>query len=436
MFKRLVTFLIPLPRALAIPTGQAFYARLDDRMEWLNQIEWPQGLKNLEALNDGTNFVAIQLSHVQKDPTLDATSFSHACVIASMLTGLNFKDLVEAVDVDLNELWSGTEFVSGTVVTATTVIEAEDEEDENGLVARAFDRCLGEIRRLEQAYLAVSGDLSYRVISRQRLFPLSLTCFYNPFVAVWENPGAFQTNLGNSLNSPFPMLDSEQMERVKSQWVRIRQHDPFTMFVSRSIDAERFLHRDGDFSEAVVSAYTSVEILLDTVWTAMAWEEIHFSDSPDLEFNTVVGWFSNRSTLDVRLTNCFRGRLLGWDTENKGNPAYWWRYGVAPLRHRIIHAGHVPTEEEAAYALMVCRDLDSYMKDLLSADNNRGRYPRTALMWLGVPGLERRGKYIGKIKRLAETNEEDNWVDGLVAFRYQLDQALGRNSPNSSIPKD
>ena len=89
-----------------------------------------------------------------------------------------------------------------------------------------------------------------------------------------------------------------------------------------------------------------------------------------------------------------------------------------------MHAGYRPSEQEAWESVGVLGDLEDYLKDLLSSDRNRNRYPRTALMYLGRPGLQRRGKYFGKIKKLDEASLDGDWTGELIDFRTWLDQQI------------
>jgi hypothetical protein len=429
MKQLLVAFFFPLERAMAIPGGGGYYTALAESADWLRTCQWPKGFHNLSDMNEGTNFVGIKLAQVQDRRPVDTSLLDVAFGVASEICGHPQEDTNTHSGPSYSDILE-YDFSTGSVAICLTAVEAPTDDDLRFLLSDAFDNCVSALRDLEKAYVAVSRDFVYRLTSRQSTSPLTPMCVYDPSLERWEDLGVFGASPRFGLQAPIESLSPEQAQSVEVQWTRIRQRDPFVRFQILSLDSERSLQLEGDYSDAVIKTYMAIEVFLDTLWIAMAWEEINYLQPSSTTIELVVGWFSRRSTLDVRLTNCFRGRLYGWDTENNRTPAYRWRYEVAPLRHRIVHAGHEATEQQAGDAIEVCSELVDYIKELIAQDRNRNLHPRTTLMLLGVAGLIRRGKFAGKVKRLVERDDEENWVAGLVSFRDQLDQVLGRVGPS------
>lgn len=422
----LVAFFIPLQRPMAIEPSERFYGTLDSNLPWLRSFEWPEELASLGRAVGDSDFVAFTFYQRLGMMTIDMRPYTRAFEMASHWTNYEYdpNDTHNVEDQAAGD--SEPNAIEETIVVAITSFEAGNTSTEAVLYS-ALEKSLAELSLLEQGYMAATRDLRYRPITRRSAFPYCVVSVWSVEEKSWSPPSLFAVNMSMGIVVSSEIISGRVVEKLKVSWIRNRQKDPWLRYIMASIDAQRALEVDGDFGQSVARAYTAAEILLDTVWTCMAWEEITYNENPDCQatVETVKSWFSIKSTLDTRLARCFHGRLIGWDTENAKTPAYWLRYGVSKLRHRVIHAGYIPTESEAQYSIGLCAELEEYMKDLLVRDVNRNRHPRTALLWMGIPGLQRRGKFKGKVKRLTEIDDEENWVDSFVAFRHQIDRELG-----------
>ena len=66
-----------------------------------------------------------------------------------------------------------------------------------------------------------------------------------------------------------------------------------------------------------------------------------------------------------------------------------WARDVVRVRNSIVHASRRATETEAVASHNACVDLERYVLHRLF--ERRNRYPRTALVFLGVPVMRERG---------------------------------------------
>jgi hypothetical protein len=410
---------------MAVSPGHGFHAVRDEKINWYHQ-RTSSGIAKLPLDIDTTrNFVAFNFAQLPGQVSIDIQAVEPAYQVALHLSGLSELDSAPQLDAPPIHQLEEERFVQ-TILIAQTVLLPSAPDDRDDSISRAFDVCLNEFQDLERAYIATTADLQYRVSSRQRLLPLCFYCLLDPLTAHWSKPSLFGLNMAEAIMPPPPSLGAPEIGHMTIRWQRMRRQDPFTVFVPISSAAARSLYIDGDFTEAVIKAYTAAEVLLDTVLVSLAWEEIEFWPDHTLSRDQVVGWFTRRSTLDTRLANCFKGRLKGWDVGNRNKLLYLWRTQVARLRHRTIHAGYRPTEQEAASCIDLGRELEEHLKDLLASDSNRSRYPRTALMYLGRPGLAKRGKYVGKLKELDESSMNLDWTGELIVFRDWLSSQLSR----------
>jgi hypothetical protein len=128
--------------------------------------------------------------------------------------------------------------------------------------------------------------------------------------------------------------------------------------------------------------------------------------------------------LQRRASQHLGGRLGGdWNTRGQG-PIGSWAQRLAPLRHRVVHSGYVPTRKEAREAVTIVASVDNHVKVRLA--DNRTRYMRTTLLAVGEPRLKREGLWEGELKRFAEqADEEPAWIPMFLAWREQLLQARG-----------
>lgn len=88
-----------------------------------------------------------------------------------------------------------------------------------------------------------------------------------------------------------------------------------------------------------------------------------------------------------------------------------------------MHGGYDPTFLEAKESIESSRRLQEHILDRVAAKRNA--FPRVALMSLAQPGLEARGMWAGKIKRMAEDTlkQEPNWFINYRKFNAELQQA-------------
>lgn len=203
-------------------------------------------------------------------------------------------------------------------------------------------------------------------------------------------------------------------EEDAAEWgVRIGLGMPAVLARERFIEARRLLHQEGEYAAAVVSAVTAVEILCDSILSALLWEECIESAEQDwkVAMADAVTQFSGGMT-PLKRASTFTQQRLGGDWTSQASPWQLFRDGAASIRNRIVHAGYEPRRQEALEAIQHAFDAQSFLLSRLAAQ--RSKFPRSIFLLVGRAGMEARGAYSGKIKHFFEevaVNEPDYAVN-------------------------
>jgi hypothetical protein len=297
-----------------------------------------------------------------------------------------------------------------TVVEAVTPIDFRRGER---AVSDAFDACLEKLEDLVRAYRNYS-HLPIHHISRERLPPFAVF-----ITRTLENPPEWAEGLSLMIlhmNNPgvtLPDLEDDELRELNTFLSAIVRNHPLVAFAERSVDADVALTLDGDYADALVQLQISAEVLLDGVLTLMLWEE---GTAPE----DAIGIFDE--SLAKRLRTHYGPRLGGdWNPQTSG-PLARWRSDISYVRGRVVHAGYRPTIDEARKAAEALAAVEDFVKGRLA--DRRMRYPRTTLLTLGRPGLERRGVWSGQIKEFAErADDEPDWLGQYAVWREAFDKA-------------
>ncbi|MFF0561696.1 hypothetical protein [Streptomyces sp. NPDC004266] len=220
---------------------------------------------------------------------------------------------------------------------------------------------------------------------------------------------------------PDAVLDEDQMTRLNAHLHRFWDGSPFELAMERSIEANRAFRHEGDYRNAVVQAAMFAEIILTSTLSLMLWEEQ--LQAPSIEAAVAVFDFSRGGGLATRVKTEYAPRLGGtWDSTRPG-PIHDWAHAVAALRNRVVHRGYRPTYQETEAALAAADALPEFIKALLA--QRVARYPRTALLTLGEPGLRRLGGWSRANAYLKDPAQvPDLWFREFTTWREAVDSRL------------
>jgi hypothetical protein len=315
-----------------------------------------------------------------------------------------------------------------TVVEAVTVLRvseradgvsmtdhnARDEPDE---ITVAFERCFERLDLMIQAYRTYSKELVPR-LSREQLPPL-IPFATRPALGPprWDGLSLFliHFNVGAFAEDE---LNADARDALNLYLEALSRDHPFVLFSEWSLDAEIAFRVEGRFGDCIVDAETAVETLLDALLSVLLWE-----DSVDPE-EAAREAFSMPFARRVRTQ--FPPRLGGdWRTRG-GRVLTRWYEDLARVRHRVVHSGYRPSREEAAAGMDAAAEVESFVRGRVL--DRRDDYPRTTLILLARPGLERAGLWQGNIRRFAEevADTEPGWFESIRSWREAVDEALNR----------
>lgn len=187
--------------------------------------------------------------------------------------------------------------------------------------------------------------------------------------------------------------------------------DPVALFRDLASRGETLLG-EGDYLSATLVTATASEVLIKTLAYVVVWEEkTQRSSNP--------AWAMRRS----KILNAFPSTLtsevlpgaLGdhWKYAADTDPLWDWRESLYKLRNRIVHEGHRPSYEEASRGVASLHALSNHVADRLAAQAQK--YPRSAMMLLGVSGLRKRAA-LDKVRatvRAADARGENFQIDYL-----------------------
>jgi hypothetical protein len=301
-----------------------------------------------------------------------------------------------------------------TVVEAVTPVDLR--AGEKGL-SDAFEVCLGKLSDVVEAY-RIESHHPVRRITRQRLPFLTLyrTRTLEDPIKWDEGPSVMLLHM----NVPYvpDELSADRIQNVALHLSISLQGHPLMLSSVHATQAQVALEREGDYAEALVQTQIAGEILLDGILTLTLWEE---GTTPE------DGAALFEEGLRKRIRTHYASRLGGdWNPATSA-PLSDWLSKVAYVRGRVVHAGYRPSLDEAVEARRAGEGLLDFIKTRLI--EVRTRYPRSTLMTLGRPGLERRGAWSGQIRRFAElqASQEPDWLASYGAWRDRFEQA--RNGP-------
>lgn len=173
----------------------------------------------------------------------------------------------------------------------------------------------------------------------------------------------------------------------------------------------------GRYDNSVTAAQTSGEVLLYAVLTLLLWESGRSAN----ELRSVV------TDGVMKTVRSLMPQLLGGDWRNSSadSPTRDWEEECSKPRHRVVHAGYMPSRQEALLAIHSIQQLQLILGDRLFVHVDK--YPITVCLFLGSRGFERRGhnpparvvKLLGDPARLAETLESYvGWRASLTAGEF------------------
>ena len=310
----------------------------------------------------------------------------------------------------------------GVIVEATTCLPTLGDASLNRVVFEGFERCLGVLESISEAYAEILGDIQTGFVNLATVLPGVPGLLIDP-----EQRLLREHDIRSNEEGAFPSgtpedLSPEQMNAVMTIASLAESGAPGIVTQHWRRQAFRARHVLGDFAAAVIFAEIAGEVFFDSLLMSLAWEDQKWSNKTAVDQHVVEAWFRRNASFTWRLRNdrTFAPRLTqGWHMETSGNALYEFERHVTWLRNRIVHGGYRPTGTEAARAFEALDDAISFAVNALLRDCNRNRYPLTAVMQCGIDRLEQRGVYKNKLRDRIESTAP-GWRKEFYSFRQTV----------------
>ena len=296
------------------------------------------------------------------------------------------------------------------------VIALPGPEDIHGeLLVQAFDRAVDFVRTIQSGYHAITRR-PVTLLTNELLPPfvpylVRSSAQIHDGEVVPVDLFAVHTSIGYLMEEP--EVSAEQLDAL---FAALERSEVLMTYLDLHRQGSAALHLYGNTREAVVMMAAAAESLLDVVLGLLLWEEGFTPEQASLE------WADGLMT---RVKRNYSGRLGGrWDVNSK-SPVGEWSRSVAGVRHRVVHAGYLPTRSEAERAIVAVEELLSFIGDRLTYGSNLRTYPRSASQVLGPEGLRRRQRLPDWLRALQEDPSEPVWHETFGRWYSTFTRILG-----------
>lgn len=407
---RLIIFFIPTPVPLALPQGSTFAFTRDEEVPWMQGVATSPAPgvepRYVDPEGEKGGFVSLKVWRLPERLALDTTQVGRALRAYKWMVDPDGRDRGDPMPEPSEQPGFDSETTVFEAVTPLIPAHVKGEIDTSRSISDAFDRCIESLERLYRAYIVSEHDWRVQILTRRSISSVIPWTTVDPFDKRFGSEGLFLTNEGET--DSVASTDTMDEERVHRMMVFLQRRgyagesgDPVAVALAHKRRAQRAYHVEADYQACLAWSYARGETLLDGLLLMSAWEE-------RVSAGEAAGWFNGglAARIGARYSSRFGGQ---WDLTLADTPLGIWRSSVQELRHKVVHDGYRPSETEARDALDASDGLEEFLFERLAV--KRKAFPRTALLWFGVPGLERRGLYDKHIREIAEGSDGDEpWL--------------------------
>ncbi|UDF21581.1 hypothetical protein [Rhodococcus qingshengii] len=365
-----VGFMILLPDPIPIPQKATWFTLTDESApELRGTAQTPEaGLDPIHLDDEGRNFVSLRFWQMRDDSPIP---FSHENeLLMKAFAAMHPRDHNDLHPDDPSlgdETADDLELIQRyrTVVEAVTFYSAEPTE------VTPIDRCLKALLQFHRAY-RMMADQPLSTLTVKHLFPLTLV-FTRNLGDTTVTPLGLSTLNGSppNLGSLVSEIQREVFDQVAALQKRLDQYDPLARFLESRTDAAYELHGPGSYRNAIIHLGIACEVLFDGLLGMLMWEEGTSIEHAAAVFSTPI---------TTRIKNQFHTRLKGTWKLDRGELGAW-SVEVAGVRNRVVHAGYLPTAQEALAAEAAADHLRDFVARKLA--NAGSQYPYTGLTFFG-----------------------------------------------------
>jgi len=252
----------------------------------------------------------------------------------------------------------------------------------NDIMGPTLTRCINELIRVINAYrFAEKILIPSPTVERVGPIIISATRTADPDQGGWDSPRYEVVNVFATYRQPLLLGDdSETTMRGMTDYLLFEDiGHPSIAIMQLQAELNTAFYHDGNSRSAVLFAHSASEVFLDTTLMGMLFEEGLTPEEALSPFN---------KPLKTRLLTEYHKRLGGsWDPEGT-HPVATWLKDLLVLRHRVAHAGYLPSQDEAFAARKAYFALSRHLRNRLALRVKR--YPITASILVTRAGFERR----------------------------------------------
>ncbi|RED59168.1 hypothetical protein DFP95_1076 [Cohnella lupini] len=209
-------------------------------------------------------------------------------------------------------------------------------------LSEIFDVLVDSLNWIISAYQLYKKDIHVHQVSRE-MFEFTSLARIIP-VNDWDNTKVmlFLTNL-NVKHKKEKLNDEQQYEVIRHASIIFTESNPFILSEELLLSS-RHNFNYGFYKEAIVFCQSFVETFLNALYVNILVGE----GKSDQEIQTRIEELSFMSMIKKELHPRIGGN---WNIEDISIPIGKWYSNTYLLRNRIVHAGYLPSFEEASYAL-------------------------------------------------------------------------------------
>lgn len=418
----IAVFLLPLPDALPVPHGSTWTRQLDEREPLLDGVDL-RPLAHLERAvplpsdAQGHNFVSLRFWRV-KDDQAAVPEFTYRTLLAARV-GKALNPDVQGDPDDFAKIPLEDYEPYRTIVEAVTFVACDEQLVASEGKPDPLTRCIDVLTGFHRSY-RVQARKHISELTYERLHPVVI-CFRRPlFGDALPMPAGMIMLENRNFAVPDTEPLSQEMQRDISLFsIRASAGDPFAIYAERRLEAEMEVWTTGRMGESVLQCGIAAEVLFDALLGLMMWEE-HQQGS--LTVYGAAEVFS--SDITPRLRSEYAKRLGGqWSFQSE--PMSGWFNDITHVRNRVVHGGYRPDKHKAADALDALLAVEKFVGDRLA--ERWLTYPRTAWLFLGTSGFEKRGGLRRADAWLQENGANTApWVREYRGWREQVDALVAR----------
>jgi hypothetical protein len=285
----------------------------------------------------------------------------------------------------------------------------------NEVMGPTLTRCINEFIRIINAY-RFAEKIMIPSPSRERVGPLiiSATRTAGPEQAGWDTERHAVINYFAVSRQPtlIGTQSPSTMVEMTNYLVFEEIGHPSIAIMQLQADLNTAFYQEGNSRSTVLFAYSASEVLLDTALMGMLYEE---GRSPE-EAVTVY-----EKPLKTRILTEYHDRIGGSWTSKGSHPVAIWMQDSLVLRHRVAHAGYLPSVDEAEKARTAYFSLGRHLRDRLAV--NVKKYPMTSSMLVTRGGFERRNMRTKAVNQAIESTTMEvvaefvSWRSRVIGLR-------------------